>query len=65
MKGWLALSLKKSADISFLGSEVSVPFADMADGCAGVLMVFKTKDQAVEYLGDGGTIVQVEWNDEV
>ena len=59
---WLALSLKKEAEVGFLGRSTKMPFSSMADGCVGCLLVFDDKDSAVEYVGDGGKIVEVEFD---
>jgi hypothetical protein len=58
---WLALCLKKEAEISVLGREVKLPFKDMADGCVGCLLAFDTKEAAAEYAGENVAIVQIEY----
>lgn len=58
---WLALSLKKDATVSVLGQEKILPLSEIADGCCGVLLAFDTREQAVEYVGDGGSIIQIDY----
>jgi hypothetical protein len=60
---WLALSLKKSAVVGVIGHEVTVPFKDMADGCCGVLPAFDTKEQAAQYVQNGGSIIEIAFNE--
>ena len=56
---WLAMSLKKRAEVSFLGRKVELPVSEMADGCVGCLLVFGTREAAAEYVGEGGQIVEI------
>jgi len=56
---WLTLSLKKDATVIILGKEVKIPFSSMADGCVGVLLAFNTKEEAVEYVSEGGSIIEI------
>lgn len=60
---WVAMSLKKQAELSVLGQSVDVPFSGMAKGCVGCLLVFDTEENASAYAGDGGHIVEVDWAD--
>jgi hypothetical protein len=57
---WLAMSLKKKAEVSVLGRKVELAVSGMADGCVGCLLVFDTREAAAEYAGEGGQIVQIE-----
>ena len=59
---WVALSLKKKAEVSVLGRMTEMDIGDMADGCEGCLLVFATKEQAAEYAGEGGNIVEIDYN---
>lgn len=56
---WLALSLKKEAEISLLGKTVKLPISGMADGCAGCLLAFETREAAAKYAGIGGNIIEI------
>jgi hypothetical protein len=57
---WLAMSLKKKAEVSVMGRKIELAVADMADGCVGCLLVFDSREAAAEYVGEGGQIVQIE-----
>lgn len=56
---WLALSLKKEAEVSALGKTVKLPFSGMADDCIGCLLAFETREAAAEYAGVGGNIIEI------
>ena len=58
---WLTLSLKKEAEISVLGRPAKIPFKDMADGCVGCLLAFDTEEEAADYAGDNGHIIQIDY----
>lgn len=58
---WLALSLKKEAEVLLLGKTIKVPISGMADSCVGCLLAFETKEAAAEYAGVGGNIIQIDY----
>lgn len=56
---FVALNLNKTAKVSIYGKAVSIPFSGMADGCVGCLLAFDTKEAALGYAGEGGSIIEV------
>ena len=59
--GWLLLALKEEVGMEVCGRQIDLSFSKMADGCAGIMMVFNTKEAAAEYAGDGMEMVKVSW----
>jgi len=55
----LALSLKESVTVEVMGLRAEVPLTGLADGCIGCCLVFKDKESAAEYAGDGGVIQEI------
>lgn len=58
---WLASTLNQKAQVDVFGQEVELSIGDMADGCIGCLLVFGTKEQAIDYVGDENLVVQVDY----
>jgi hypothetical protein len=56
---WAAMSLKKEVEIEIMGLKKTLQISGMADGCTGCILVFATREQAAEYAGPGGSIVQI------
>jgi hypothetical protein len=61
MNMWLALSLKKTAEVSAFGRTTKIPISGMADGCTGCLLAFETREAAAEYAGEGGNIIEIDY----
>lgn len=59
---WLALLLKKEADISIFGSTTKLLISGMANDCTGCLLAFKTKEAAAEYAGVDGNIIEIDYD---
>jgi len=57
---WVLYKLHEEATVSVFGSQVDVPFKDMAKGCIGVLLVFDTEESLIEYGGEGDTFSRLE-----
>lgn len=58
---WVALSLKQKAYVDVIGNEVELDIGDMATGCVGCLLIFETKEQAIEHTGDENLVLQVDY----
>lgn len=58
---WLALCLKTEAEVSVLGKTVKMPISGMAANCVGCLLAFDSREAAVEYAGEGGNIIQIDY----
>lgn len=60
---WVTLRLKTTAEVQAYGRKVTLPVSDLAEGCCGCLLVFSTREQAVEYAEDENLVFEVEFKE--
>ena len=51
MKRYVVIGMKETASVSVCGRIEDLPISQMADGCVGALLVFKSKYAARRYAG--------------
>ena len=56
---WLGTKMKTEIGVSMLGMVTQLPISDVADGCCGCILVFRTKKQAVKYCGKEAELIKV------
>lgn len=57
---WLSMNMKQEIKLSVLGKETVLPISDIVDGSIGCLLVFNTKEDAIEYSGNENDLVEVK-----
>jgi len=60
MKKYVVLALKEETVIDIGGKETTLPISEMADDCAGCLLVFNNKETAKKYAGKKYHIIEIE-----
>lgn len=53
------MSMKKFLTVSVCGNNVDLPFKDFSDGCIGMIPVFNTREQAVEFMGNESEVQEI------